>query len=45
MVVKHVYQQEEMCFSGTAASAYTPAKYSEEETQLKGAVKYEGQWN
>lgn len=43
--VRHVHQWEEVCFSGTEASLYKPGKYSEEETQLKGAVKYEGQWN
>lgn len=45
MAVGHVYQQEKVCFSGKAASVYKLAKCSEEETQLQGAVEYEGQWN
>lgn len=45
MVVGHVYQQAEVCFCGEAASVFKVAKYSEEETRLKGAVEYEGHWN
>ncbi len=45
MAEGHVHQQEEVCFSGKAASVYKLVKYSEEETQLKGAVEYEGRWN